>query len=366
MSGKKIVVTGLAAIIATVLACSKQSAPPTSPSATVPDSAAAAGDGSTLKASAPTLVSPLNDVRVDDAPTLVANAATGTYTPATFSYDFELYDPNNVKVATSVVPTPSYQVPPSALDFDKRYTWRVRATYETSTSTTYGPWSVFGSFQSPNGGYIRGSEVYDPLINGKTVGEINGPVTFLPGVGVRLETESSWIKYPVQPGGLVTGEFSALVSGLRTVSNIEEPKNTILSMARDDGSAFNDNPFRMSLDVRGNGAIAWRFIANRANYAETVGAERVAYPFHENLVYFVQVKWDGGSFGATIREGGFNGNTIYDFGKGYGGTYNPNPHSAYLGRPFTPGTRDSPSSWDGAVVRQLWLSSAPRPASANR
>lgn len=365
MSGQKLVVTGLAAVIATALACSKQSSP-TSPSASVPVSADAAADGSTLKASAPTLVSPLNDVRVDDTPTLVANAATGTYTPATFSYDFELYDPNSVKVATNVMPTPSYKVPIN-LDFDKRYTWRVRAALLTSTLKAYGPWSAVGSFLSPNGGYIRGSEVYDPLINGKTVGQIHGPVTFIPGVGVRLDSQSSWIAYPIPTtGGLVDGEFSALVMGFNTVSSIEEPKNSILCMNQDDGSAFNDNQFRMSIDVRGNGAMAFRFLAGQPEYAQSVGAERVAYPFHENLLYFVQGKWQNSSFNATFREGGFNGTTIYDITKGYEGTYRPNPHVAYVGRPFTPGSRDSPSSWDGAIVRQVWLSSGPRPASANK
>src|SRR5262249_4000822 len=151
-----------------------------------------------------------------------------------------------------------------------------------------------------------------------------------------------------------------------TVSSIEDPKNSLISMSKDDGSAFNDNQFRMSIDVRGNGAMAFRFLAGKSTYAETVGSERKVYPFHEALTYFVQGRWGDGVFTTTFREGGFNGTTIYDLGKGYGGTYNPNPHSAFVGRPYTPGTRDTPASWEGAIIRQLWLSNRPRPASANK
>src|SRR5207248_3138189 len=70
MSRQKSVIAASAAILALALACSKQSSAPTSPSATTPASAAAAADGSTLKAAAPSLVSPLNDAKLDDVATL--------------------------------------------------------------------------------------------------------------------------------------------------------------------------------------------------------------------------------------------------------------------------------------------------------
>ena len=40
-----------------------------------------------------------------------------------------------------------------------------------------------------------------------------GPVTFIPGQGARLETQSSWIEY-VMPANAPTGEFSAIFTGL--------------------------------------------------------------------------------------------------------------------------------------------------------
>ena len=367
MSRQKVLITGSIAAVALALACSKETPAPASPSAPSPSSTAAAADGSTLKVPAPTLVSPINDAKLDDVPVLKANTVSSIYgsSACALSYEFEVKDPNNTIIPTDLQATPTLTVT-AQLAFETRHTWRVRATCQTSSPRAVGPWSATGSFISSTGGYIRGSEVYDPLINGKTVGQINGPVQFIPGVGVKLLSQSSWITYSVAPGGLTSGEMSVLVTNVGTVSGIEDPKNSLITMARDDGTAFNDNQYRMSIDVRGNGAMAFRFIAARGTYAETVGAERVVYPFHEALTYFVQGKWGDGTFTATFREGGFSGKTIYDLGKHYNSTYDPSPHNAFVGRPYTPGTRDSPASWEGAIIRQLWLSNRPRPASANK
>ncbi len=103
----------------------------------------------------------------------------------------------------------------------------------------------------------------------------------------------------------------------------------------------------MSVDKRGNGAVAWRFISgdNGADeYVETIGSERVVVPMHENLTYFYQASWRGGAFNVLIKEGGFYGNTVYSYGKPYKGTYQPSPHNVYLGSPFRPGDRGEPST----------------------
>ena len=47
-----------------------------------------------------------------------------------------------------------------------QHQWRARAEYQGAV----GSWAARQSFVAPaNDGYIRGSELYDPLINGKTV-----------------------------------------------------------------------------------------------------------------------------------------------------------------------------------------------------
>ena len=52
---------------------------------------------------------------------------------------------------------------------------------------------------------------------------------------------------------------------------------------REGWAAMNDNRFRFSIDVRGNGAAAWRFLTGNANagaYIETLGPEeRPVLPF---------------------------------------------------------------------------------------
>src|SRR5439155_9960399 len=68
-------------VMALAAACSKQSASPTSPSAAAPRNAHAAGDDSTLKVSAPTPVSPINGVKINQGDNIVltVNNSTATY-----------------------------------------------------------------------------------------------------------------------------------------------------------------------------------------------------------------------------------------------------------------------------------------------
>src|SRR5204862_8134337 len=77
-------------------ACSRQPAAPTSPSSATA-ATAHADDPVTLKASAPRVVAPVNDVLIQTAtPTFVIERATGTYdTPAVFEYRFQLLDAAN-------------------------------------------------------------------------------------------------------------------------------------------------------------------------------------------------------------------------------------------------------------------------------
>jgi hypothetical protein len=132
------VLAGTSVLLALSLACGRQSANPTSPSAAAA-SKQAATDAGTLKVTAPTLVSPINDEVLDGtATTLVAKAATGKYSSASLAYDFELYDANGVKVATDVVASTSWPV--AGLQYDSPYTWRLRA----ASDGAFGPWSAFG------------------------------------------------------------------------------------------------------------------------------------------------------------------------------------------------------------------------------
>ena len=161
----------------------------------------------------------------------------------------------------------SYTPTNCTLEFDQPYTWRVRAVQNAAR----GPWSASSTFRAPAGGFIRGNEVYDPLTNGKTVGEIVGPVTFIPGVGVRLETYGSYIRYRL-PETLVQGEFSLIITNVAT--NTEGGKTKVFAMS-EGLSDIVTNDCRMTVEKRGDpeGIVAWRFISHE-DQIDTEGAER--------------------------------------------------------------------------------------------
>lgn len=363
----------LAIIISSVLglavACSKSSPNLTSPSAVRPGAAGAADDGSTLKVNAPVPQSPVNNQAIttgNDVTLVVTNASPAFETQVALSYRFEVYNASGTRVHSSSLiaggsaGTTSHLLSDSvALEGDQRHTWRARAEFEGET----GPWSDFASFIAPNTtGYIRGNELYDPLVNGKTIGQIHGPVTFIPGVGAKLESQLSYISY--QLGQTLTeGEFSILITGMPT--NTEGDKTKLFAM----GEGYSDivtNDRRMTVEKRGNpaGIVAWRFLTHDAR-TETEGAERRVVNFNESQHYFWQATWRNNRFNLLINEGGVFGRTIYNFGKGFEGrAYDPNPHVIYIGAPVG---RSGPlaASVDHVIIRQVWVSGRPRPGFAN-
>jgi hypothetical protein len=370
MKGTLSFLTITACALAIAVACSKQSSQPNAPSAINPAMIGANADGSTLKVTAPAPQSPVNGVRLPQGEPVVLTFGNSTIMfsqPVELVYRIEVMNGGGGVVETAVVGSgagSTSRVVTAALEGEQTYRWRVRAEYQGA----FGPWSTVQSFIAPpNNGYIRGNELYDPLNNGQTVGEIHGPVTFIPGAGARLESPSSYIEYQM-PEAVVEGEYSALVTGLGVISRNEDPKWRVLSM-REGFAAINDNEFRMTVEKRGNGAVAWRFItgSNRSGqYIETVSSERRALPFHESLTYFIRATWVGGEFRVVIQENGVDGDTIYDYSKGYSRSYTPFPHMVEAGSPYQPGDRGEPSSVAGMVIRQIWVSPNPRPAYANK
>src|SRR5688500_9908632 len=90
------------------------------------------------------------------------------------------------------------------------FVWRARLVQDGKTSD----WSPSASFRSGIEAYNRAGELWDPLTNGATVGTTAGAVTFLPGRGIRLETEKSYVRY-LLPETVSSGEFSMIVEGLQ-------------------------------------------------------------------------------------------------------------------------------------------------------
>src|SRR5207247_2888587 len=172
----------LAGGLAVAIACGKHSSTPASPSAVTPVNTNAASDGSTLKATAPTLQSPVKGVKLEAGATVtlvVGNAAAKYALGTPLTYRFQIFNAggtqvyNSPLVAAGSSGSTSHAVT-AALDGDQTYQWQARVEYNGAT----GPWATRESFIAPvNDGYLKDGEIYDPLINGKTVGELHGPVT---------------------------------------------------------------------------------------------------------------------------------------------------------------------------------------------
>jgi len=359
MYQKIVVACASVALVAVTLACSSDSDSPVSPSSSEGGASGASADGSTLKASAPVPQSPVNNQQPDQL-VFVANKSTATYAgaAAAFAYEFEIRNSGNTATVcpAAIVPggsgsTVTY-TSSCNLEFEQNYMWRVRAT----NGNARGPWAT-ATFKAPAGGFIRGNEVYDPLINGKTVGDIVGPVTFIPGVGVRLEDFSSYIQYRL-PQTLVNGEFSLIITGVAT--NTEGGKTKVFGMSEGlDDIVTNDR--RMTVEKRGDpeGIVAWRFISHE-DQVDTEGAEREFVVFDPNQPYLWTATWNG-VFNVRIQRGGANGPTIYNKGKAYRGAYDPEPHYAFIGSPIGRTGPDG-ATVPGMIVRQVWISPNPRPA----
>src|SRR5262245_7485772 len=88
-------------VIALAAACSKQSTSPTSPSAAAAVAGHATGDGSDLKVSAPTPVSPINGVKINqgDNVVLTVNNSSATYAGSIpLRYEFAVVNPAGQQV----------------------------------------------------------------------------------------------------------------------------------------------------------------------------------------------------------------------------------------------------------------------------
>ncbi len=320
MQYKTLVACASAALLAGVLACSNDSDGPVSPSSSQPGATTAGPNNETLKATAPVPQSPVNNQQPQGGLILVATKASSPYSSSSsaYSYEFEIRRSGNavagcnVTVAGGSGGTVS-ATPSCSLEVDQIYGWRARAVWQGRQ----GPWSTEATFRATAGGGITDDGVYDPLVNGRTVGEIFGDVTFIPNVGVRLNGSGSYIRYPLRRT-LTTGEFSLIITGVAT--NTEGGKTKVFAMSEGplqcpapDNIVENDR--RMTVEKRGDpeGIVAWRFITHD-DQVDTEGPEREFVPFDPNTSYLWTATWNG-VFNLRVQRGGSNGDTIYNKGK---------------------------------------------------
>jgi hypothetical protein len=356
---------GAAALLALAVACgggNEKPASPTSPTVSSTVSGANATDDVTLKVSGPTLVSPRGGEQIATmTPALTFTAATGKYVSGeSFTYRVQLLNAAGSNVLEEQTGKALAYTTKFAMDANTVYQWRARAELEGH----YGAWvsTTFKSMERPTG-YLKANEVYDPLIDGKTVGKISGPVTWLPGVGIRLEAEESSIEYALATT-VVTGEFSMIVTNVGAGSGNDKAK--IMAMREENGDSpaartyLVDNDRRMTVEKRDDGNVAWRFITHD-DQVDTIGNERKPAGVRDENTYLWSAIWNG-VFTLKVQQlPGFV--TTYEMGKGYNGPYDPNPHRAYVGSGTTFSGHGTVA---GMIVRQVWLSPNPRPSWANQ
>jgi len=365
MQHKKFVACAAAALMTVALGCSNDSPTPVSPTGAEPGASGAGPAGETLKATAPTPQSPINNQQ-PDALVLVAGKSSPTFpvgSPPAYSYEFEVRNSGGTATlcATTVAggSGSSVQASPSCtLEFDQPYTWRARALFAGAA----GPWSGNATFRAPAGGYIRGNEVMDPLTNGRTAGQTSGPVEFVSGQGIRLVDHSSFVTYPLGDS-LQEGEFSMMV--LNADEGNPGDKSKIFSMQ--EGPDINDittDDYRMTAELRGRnygapGSVTFRIIPGDGDPCD---GHRQQKSFSSSTWYFWRFTWKSAYARLEVKQGGPSGPTVYDAEIGCGShPYRPVPHYLHLGSPAgRAGMLDA--TMPGIIIKNVWASSRPRPA----
>ena len=364
MFQKRFVLCSAAAVLALAIACSKSSETPTSPSVSESGNGNAGPDGSTLKVPAPATISPTNGAQPDNL-TLTASTVQGKYDKSMqLSYQFQIStDSGQVVSGCTQTVTPDAgaanvtYTPSCGLEFDAPHKWKVRAR----NGDFVGPWSADASFKTPSGGYINGNEVFDPLTNGKTAGELNGPTQFIPGEGLKLQDHNSFVRYRL-PVNLQAGEFSMMIKGADEGTEGDKSKVFAMKEGPDEGDITNDD-YRFTAELRGRnygspGSVTYRIIAGDGVSRD---GSRVQINFDSNRWYFWRFSWQTGSARLEVKLDSPTGPTIYNSGIGTGShPYRPDPHYMYLGAPMgRAGALDA--TLPGGIYKNVWASSRQRP-----
>jgi hypothetical protein len=202
----------------------------------------------------------------------------------------------------------------------------------------------------------------DPLTNGRTAGSISGPTQFIPGTGIQLMDHTSFVTYAL-PDTLQEGEMSMMI--LNADEGNPGDKSKVFSMQ--EGPDINDittDDYRMTVELRGRnygapGSVTFRIIPGDGDPRD---AERQQVNFNSSIWYFWRFTWRGGVANLEVKENGPNGRTVFSHATGIGGhPYRPTPHMVHLGAPAgRAGLLDA--TMPGIIIKNVWVSSRPRPA----
>jgi hypothetical protein len=345
-------------------ACNKSKTTPAAPTAPAAPQLAA-----------PALDAPAEDLQLNTLrPELIVVNGTSSQPAGTRTYEFQIADNDSFSPVAASGTTVAENAggktsftPTDDLQPTTRLFWRARMTQGTTTSD----WSKTGKFRTRLVGYNRPGELYDPLVHGETVGSAVGNVTFVPGKGIRLNDVFSYVVYQL-PQTVSSGEFSMEVEGLRPGGPGGKPKifqmmdspdglpSRSLSMINAQYRGRPGNPdhsvaFKGVLGGQTDGAIVEPDLAKRNQSVLMLDPSRT---------YFWQGSWTPHAFRLVVRDGGMDGSVLYDYtmNASRGTGFAPSPHYAFVGTNYEKFVADT-GTFPGMVVRNVWLSSKPRPAS---
>ncbi len=349
-------------LAATAIACGTTPSP-TAPAAAAPTSAEAGASGETLKVGAPTVQSPANSVQLTSSTAVLTfTAITGTYATFVPSYQIELKNAAGTLVANPTLTTTSYTVT-ATLAVDAIYTWRVRATYQGA----FGPWSSTATFrtQAIPPAYISGNTIFDPLHTGNTVGQRVGSTTFVPGQGLRLNEQTSHVRYDL-PTNLQAGEMSVFILGADEGGAGDKSK--VLAM-QEGTSDITDNDYRVTVELRGSsysipGSVNCRIITGDSDpeAGRIFDCSRSAVNFDSSRWYFWRFSWQTGQAQLTVRRDNETGPIVYNYVVGTGSRpYRPVPHTVYLGAPVGRAGPHDATIGGGPIYKNFWVGPTARP-----
>jgi len=244
--------------------------------------------------------------------------------------------------------------------------WRARMVQGTTNSD----WSATGKFKTRLVGFNRPGELYDPLVQGETIGTIGGSgnITWMPEQGIRLNDALAFVVYDL-PQVVPTGELSVEVTGLAPGGPC--CKVRVFSILDRVGALSSSSPYSMNAQYRGvNGnpdnCICFKAVfGNNALGLEPTTAQRLgmSYVLDPSKVYLWRGVWTRDSYRLIVREGGATGPLVYDFGiQSRQANWNPSKMFAFLGTDN--GRFDVlDGTLRGITLRNLWVGSTPRPSS---
>jgi hypothetical protein len=354
MSRNSVSVTGIAVLLGLTLACTSKSSTPLTPTAPPNGTSGPAADGSTLKVSAPTPQSPVNDQKPSTGPaTLVVAPVTAAFVPAVaVQYRFQIFNSAGTLVDDSLENVPRYEVE-AELVVNSRYTWQARAEAASGVRPNdVGPWSPRASFTAPESAFLD-DEILDPLTSGRTVGQQRGGV-FLPGQGWQSLALDHAISYDLSEPCWedCTLEFDITNIGEKEGQCCEKDlKFVSMGDAASFGGfgSFRNSPWKMHFIQRADHSTGLEIIWRNGRNAESgdPGDHRIKLlstpiEFRGSQVYHVKLEWATTGFRISIND-------IEVMRDGWDYEYRPPVHRISLG------CYPRSESFIGAIYRNVRL-----------